>query len=114
MTSKKKQRTDDRCPVEFVDILGHRFRIAHSCDLSDEELGRCETTHQVLVINERQGGDSIRDTLLHEVQHAIANLVGFTPSESAPPEEDYIARMTTGLRCVMLQNPAFCQWVFSR
>ena len=114
MKGKKKQSTNDRCPVEFVDILGHRFRIVYSSDIGDEELGRCETTHQLLVINERQGSDSIRDTCLHEVQHAIANLVGFTPSEPAPPEEDYIARMTTGLRCVMLQNPAFCQWVFSR
>lgn len=114
MKTGKKTKERVRCPVEFVDILGHRFRIAHSRDLSDEELGRCETTHQVLVINERQGGDSMRDTCLHEVQHAIANLVGFSPSEPAPPEEDYISRMTTGLRCVMLQNPAFCQWVFSR
>jgi len=114
MKAGKKTKERDRCPVEFVDILGHRFRIAHSRDLSDEELGRCETTHQVLVINERQGGDSMRDTCLHEVQHAIANLVGFSPSEPAPNEEDYVSRMTTGLRCVMLQNPVFCQWVFSR
>ena len=108
-----RQRKNKLCPVESVNVLGQVFKVIVTADLSDEELGRCETSHQKILLNERQGIDSLKDTLLHEVNHAIANLVGFPPSEPAPPEEDYIARMTTGLRCVMLLNQDLRDWVFS-
>ena len=66
-------------------ILGFKFKLIFSDKLSDEELGRCDCTYQKIFINPNQGEDSIRDTLLHEIIHAISYLMGLTDDD---PEEE--------------------------
>lgn len=97
-------------PIRHVIILGQLYRIEVTQDVSDEELGRCETTHQKLMINERQGACSIRDTVLHEISHALFYLMNLKDDCS---EEDFVSRFSTGLRSVMIENKALSKWIFT-
>jgi hypothetical protein len=97
-------------PVRHVIILGQLYRIELSKDISDDELGRCETTHQKIFINERQGACSMRDTVLHEVGHALFYLMNLKDDCT---EEDFVSRFSTGLRSVMLENKVLSEWIFS-
>tara|TARA_R100001443_G_scaffold40958_4_gene54402 strand:+ start:3089 stop:3415 length:327 start_codon:yes stop_codon:yes gene_type:complete len=97
-------------PVRHVIILGQLYRIELSQDISDEELGRCETTHQKLMINERQGACSMRDTVLHEIGHALFYLMNLKDDSC---EEDFVSRFSTGLRAVMIENKALSEWIFT-
>ena len=97
-------------PFRHVIILGQLYRIELSQDISDEELGRCESTHQKLFINERQGACSMRDTVLHEIGHALFYLMNLKDDCT---EEDFVSRFSTGLRSVMLENKALSEWIFT-
>ncbi len=97
-------------PIRHVIILGQLFRIEITNDLSDEELGRCETTHQKLMINEKQGLCSMRDTVLHEISHALAYLLTLKEDST---EEEFVSRFSTGLRAVMIENKLLKEWIFT-
>ncbi len=97
-------------PIRHVVILGQLFRIEITNDLSDEELGRCETTDQKLMINQRQGACSMRDTVLHEISHALAYLLTLKEDST---EEEFVSRFSTGLRAVMIQNKILREWIFT-
>ena len=97
-------------PVRHVIILGQLFRIEVTNDLSDEELGRCETTDQRLMINQRQGACSIRDTVLHEVSHALTYLMNLHDDAT---EEDFVSRFSTGIRSVFIENKVLREWIFT-
>jgi len=94
-----------------VFICGQVYAIKLSSALSDEELGRCETTHQEIHLNPRQGADSLRDSLLHEICHALYYLTG---CEDGTTEERFTSMTATGLRAVMLANPQVLKYVFSQ
>lgn len=94
-----------------VKILGHVYLINLSTDLGDEELGRCETSAQVIHLNRHQGADSLRDTCLHEILHAIHYLTG---CDDDAGEERFTGIGATGLRLVLMENPALANWILSR
>jgi len=94
-----------------VKIIGQLYRLNLSHDLGDEELGRCETSHQVIQLNIRQGEDSLRDTCLHEILHAIHYLTGCDDDDG---EERFTSMGATGLRLVLMDNPELTDWILSR
>ena len=94
-----------------VEIFGHCYQICFSSEMNDEELGRCDQTRQIIFLSKEQGADSLRDTLLHEIIHAVHWLMGLNDKST---EEEFTARTTTGLRSVMLQNPAVVEYVLGR
>ena len=98
-------------PVRTVEICGFVFKIVVSDDISEEELGRCETTRQVIYLNQHQGNDSMRDCLLHEVLHAVAYLTGLNDEDG---EEAFVSRLSTGMRATMIANPILANWIFAR
>ena len=94
-----------------VEIFGQSFQVCLSSEMNDEELGRCDYTRQIIFLSKDQAGDSLRDTLLHEILHAVHWLMGLNDKST---EEEFTARTTTGLRCVMLQNPEVVEYVLGR
>lgn len=98
-------------PPKTVEILGQNFGIVLSSEMSEEELGRCDYSNQLIYISKSQASDSMRDTLLHEIIHAIHCLMGLGDNNT---EEEFTARTTTGLRSVMLQNPEVVEYVLGR
>lgn len=98
-------------PPKKVEILGQNFGIVLSSEMSEEELGRCDYSNQLIYISKSQASDSMRDTLLHEIIHAIHWLMGLGDNNT---EEEFTARTTTGLRSVMLQNAEIVEYVLGR
>ena len=54
-----------------------------------------------------QPNDSIQDTFLHEVLHAICHVMGLRETEK---EENFVRRLATGLCTVWNNNPAAFKW----
>tara|TARA_R110002051_G_C8695173_1_gene493608 strand:+ start:275 stop:571 length:297 start_codon:yes stop_codon:yes gene_type:complete len=94
-----------------VRIIGHIYRLNLCKDLGDDELGRCETSRQVIHLNIRQGADSLRDTCLHEILHAVHYLTGCDDDDI---EERFTSMGATGLRLVLMENPELTAWILSR
>lgn len=94
-----------------VNILGFKFELIFSDTMSDTELGRCDYTDQKIYISTKQGEDSLKDTLLHEIIHGITYLMGLKDEDT---EESFVARISTGLRSVFNDNPWLILIVFSK
>ena len=97
-------------PARHVDILAHRYRLEISPSLSDEEMGRCHTSNQLIIIRDDIPPDATKDVILHEIMHAIHYHMELGDGSS---EESFTSRTTTGLRVVLTQNPILCAWLFS-
>jgi len=54
-----------------------------------------------------QPNDSIQDTFLHEVLHAICHVMGLRETEK---EENFVRRLATGLCTAWNNNPAAFRW----
>ena len=96
---------------KHVEIIGHKYSVVISTEMSEDELGRCDYNNQKILISNHQASDTIRDTLLHEIIHAIHWLMGLGDNST---EEEFTARTTTGLRSVMLQNPEVVNYLLGR
>ena len=96
---------------KHVEIIGHKFTVILSAEISDDELGRCDYNQQKIFISKQQASDTMRDTLLHEIIHAVHWLMGLADNST---EEEFTARTATGLRSVMLQNPEVINYLLGR
>lgn len=56
-------------------------------------------------------GFEIKDTVLHEVMHAIRHTQG--REYGGEVEEDYVRSLATGLIAVFKDNPEFAKWLIS-
>ena len=54
-----------------------------------------------------QPDDSMQDTFLHEVLHAICHVMGLRETEK---KENFVRRLATGLCTVWNYNPAAFKW----
>ena len=54
-----------------------------------------------------QSSDSMQETFLHEVFHAIAHMMDLKETET---EENYVRRLAAGLCTVWNHNPAAFKW----
>lgn len=55
---------------------------------------------------------ALRDTLLHELMHAIRSTQG--REYGGEVEEDYVRSLATGLIGVFDDNPEFAQWLITK
>lgn len=83
----------------------------------DGVAGAMSRTEQLVAIRTTQGEHQLRDTVLHEVVHAILALTGqndrFKPNKDEPhwPEEPVVAATATGLLAVLRDNPDLVAWL---
>ena len=70
-------------------------------------VGYCDPETQTLAVSNSQANDSMQDTFLHEVFHAIVHVMGLKETEE---EENYVRRLATGLCTVWNNNPAAFKW----
>lgn len=100
-------------PAKHVDIMAHRYTIkvesTRSGVMSDDELGRCHTTENVILIRDDLPPDAMKDVTLHEIMHAIHFHMELADESS---EESFTSRTATGLRTVLVNNPMLCKWIF--
>lgn len=84
-------------------------------DPTEIENGNCGTTyHQSGVIRLRpnMSDGEYRDTLLHEVRHAVAHFVGIG-DEDKLSEEEWITRTNPALLDVLCKNPELRRVLFN-
>ena len=70
-------------------------------------VGYCDPETQTLAVSNSQANDSMQDTFLHEVFHAIVHVMGLKETEE---EENYVRRLATGLCTVWNHNAAAFKW----
>ena len=70
-------------------------------------VGFCDPETQTLGVVGSQSNDSMQDTFLHEVFHAIVHVMDLKETET---EENYVRRLATGLCTVWNNNPKAFRW----
>lgn len=92
------------CP-NSVRVLGRTYRISFE-DLHGHAFGFCQPNQQVILIQPGMIEDEEKDTVLHEVIHAVDYLMqlGLT--------EDQVRSTATGLYAVMKDNPKLATYLF--
>jgi hypothetical protein len=70
-------------------------------------VGFCDPETQTIGVVGSQSNDSMQDTFLHEVFHAIVHVMDLKETET---EENYVRRLATGLCTVWDNNPKEFRW----
>jgi len=71
-----------------------------------EAFGLCDFEKQLILLDESQSDESLQDTFMHEVLHAICFVLGI----DVESEESLVHKLATGLCTVWNQNPAAWLW----
>lgn len=91
-------------------VNGRIFKVRYSpaSEMLDA-VGLCHYDKALLQIRTKQTPIDLRDTLLHELMHAIRYTQGREYGEAV--EEDYVRTLATGILGVFQDNPEFAQWL---
>ena len=94
-------------PLKSIRILGKDYEIVHDNEcLSDQNLlGKTKCTQQKIIYTDDQGAASLRDTILHEVLHAVDWTI------KSDLKETQVAAIASGLYAVFKDNPEFVEWL---
>lgn len=113
-------------PAKSIEILGFTFMFQKlDEDAADQAraYGWAYMRRQVIRYCPTDTQERIKDTILHELMHAIHHLMGLGDCPANGGEEDETAGLneerrvkilSTGLRKVMLDNPGLAEYLFSK
>lgn len=74
-------------------------------------LGTFSAQYSLIEISKDQAPDEVKDTLLHEVFHALLHTQG--REFGGEVEETYVRALATGFVGLLKGDPAFIQWLVS-
>jgi len=74
---------------------------------ASDALGWCDYDQQIISLYDGQSNESISDTFLHEILHAIFYVMGIDPNND---EEKVVSKVSTGLCTVFSNNPKAFKW----
>lgn len=91
-------------------VNGRVFKVRY-CPASamPDAMGLCHFDKSLLEIRTGQSPLDLRDTLLHELLHALRFTQG--REYGGEVEEDYVRSIATGLVGVLQDNPEFAKWL---
>lgn len=92
---------------DTVRVLGREYTILREPDSTN--MGSCHNALGVINVTPEQDAFSAKDTLLHELMHAILHQQGYT--HSYKKEEAFVRPLATGIMTVLQDNPAFAKWL---
>jgi hypothetical protein len=94
-----------------VTICGQPFAVEWK-DLGPDEMGQTFVAHQRIEIDTDLGPDQERDTLLHEICHAIVKLTGHRHTTLTDKQEEAVVGcLAYALLGVLRANPALVAWM---
>ena len=94
-------------PPKRLQILNLSYKVRFTDDGEmAEAAGWCDCARQEIVLANDQTPDSLKDTFLHEVFHAIAHAMGIEWKD----EENVARRLSSGLCLFAKQNPSAWKW----
>ena len=91
-------------------VLNLTFRVTFPSEsemAASGAVGWGDPESQTIAVSNDQPVDSMQDTFLHEVLHAICHVMGMSDTEK---EESFVRRLATGLCTVWNQNPSAFKW----
>lgn len=88
-----------------IRVIGKKFTVVFG---DSPDRGSCEATKQKITILHDMPADEERDTLLHEVLHAIEEAMGLDMPDR------HIRLLATGLYAVFRDNPEFFRYIGER
>ena len=91
-----------------IRIIGKKFTVSYPTSVDGELVGECDTDKQMITVLDGQPLESEQDTLLHEVLHAIDEMV------DAKLKESQVKRLATGLLAVLKDNPKLVSYIRRR
>ena len=97
-------------PPKRIKILNLTWKIKFvDKDVSNasEALGWCDYDNQVICLYEGQSKESLSDTMLHEILHALFFSMGIDPNTD---EEKVVTKISAGLCTVWSSNPKAFKW----
>lgn len=87
-------------------VTSDRHDMNQRCrDESTDLLGHCDRRMGVISVEPQQSLEQKRDTLLHEVLHAITDMTGIEAEMSNELEEQIVRRLSPVLLEVLRKNP---------
>lgn len=94
-------------------ICGQPFKVDWGNRLSGTgKVGLCEISDQTLhVLAESMAPHQERDTVLHEVIHALIGMTSHEEDFKAGGEERVVCSVSTALLAVLRENPRFVVWL---
>ena len=81
-----------------IRILGKRFSVEYGGDLKEDLVGECDTDGLKIRVKNDLPLETEQDTLLHEVLHAVDEMV------DSKLKESQVKRLATGLLAVLKDN----------
>jgi hypothetical protein len=97
---------------ERVKIISKRFTIEYvemgKSDLDPTHLGECRTYEQRIMVEEGLKLDTQKDTLFHEVIHAVSDEMGLEMSE------EQVSGSAKGILAVLMDNPTFARYLLKK
>ena len=89
-----------------LNILGTEYTVKlYPWDEDQETYGQTLVDHAEIRLNSRKSPDTYRDTLLHEIIHALQHGLDI------PMTEAVARRLATGLLTFFKANPKVAQWI---
>lgn len=108
-------------PIRRMDIGETRYDVRFPENVAEEEMlgddfGRTFPRRQLIMLARDQGPDQLRDTLIHEVFHAVIadTALGRVPVETEDGEEVLVREITPGWFGVLRRNPKFVAYIQGR
>jgi len=93
-----------------VRVLGRNYRIIRK-ELQNE-YGVCDNTKGTITIATGQDSFGEKDTLLHEIMHAILHQQGYHHAYKL--EESFVRPLATGIITVLQDNPALAKALIAK
>ena len=92
-------------PPAHVDVGPHRYTVVvdeHEAQRERVTFGSTDTVYTRIVINPAQAPSQLRDTLTHEVIHALLNNAGLTDFDQAVLDHEAAERVCRALAPALL------------
>jgi hypothetical protein len=87
-----------------LDVFGKRWTVVIE-KIEDGDYGMCKPAQSKIIVHPEQSPDSMRDTLLHEILHAVDIEMQTRMGERR------VRLIATGLLAVLRQNPALASYL---
>jgi hypothetical protein len=94
-------------PFKSIKILGKHHRVNWGIDL-DGDCGQIDEVKNLIEISDGMGAHEERETVLHEIVHAVAHQLGVKMPEKK------VRPMSCGIYEVLMNNPKLTAYLFEQ
>jgi hypothetical protein len=95
-------------PPTSINILGKRFKLTVVDGNHYEDFGEMRSGSQEILINSGQAFEQFRDTVCHEIAHAIEHQVGMDI------DHRFIHALGAGFSQILRDNPELTKWLMKK